>query len=150
MADPAVVRGQDDAHPILLGSPLGETERVHNLRHQLVGQPYVGLGIGDLLGRDVELACHRGHDLHQPAGPAARGDVGREPRFMVGDGAHQAPVVALFFADVANDIVISRDHIVALTEQRIAEIGRIVVQQHVVRHGCAELGVKAVKSRQDC
>ena len=83
-------------------------------------------------------------------GPAARGDVGREPRFMVGDGAHQAPVVALFFADVANDIVISRDHIVALTEQRIAEIGRIVVQQHVVRHGCAELGVKAVKSRQDC
>ena len=67
---------------------------------------------------------------------------------MVGDGAHQAPVVALFFADVANDVVVGRNHVIAVAEQRIAEIGLFV--QHVVRHGCAELGVKAVKCRKNC
>ena len=29
-------------------------------------------GSGDLLGRDVELARHRGHDLHQPGGAPLR------------------------------------------------------------------------------
>ena len=147
MADTAVIRGQDDAHAVFFRCPFRKTERRHDLRHQFVGQPDIGPRISDLGRGDVELTRHRRHDLHQAAGPAARGDVGREARFVVGDGAHQAPVVALLFADVANQIVVGRNDVTALGEQRVVHLGQCV--QCVVRRGCAELGVEAVKCRKN-
>ena len=147
MTDAAVVRRQDDAHPVLLGDVLGKAERRCDLRQQLVRQPDIGLRIGNLRHGNVELACHRRHDLHQSAGPAARDDVGSEARFVVGDGAHQPPVVALLFADMADHIVVSRDDVAALGEQRT--VHRLHSVRRAVRRGCGEPGVEAVESGQN-
>ena len=151
MADAAVVAGQKNTHPVLLGNTFRKAERRLDLREQLVRQPHVGGGIGHLLDRNVELTRHRRHDLHEALRPAARRDVGREPRLVVGDGRQQPPVVAFRLADVADQVVVGRNHAGPLLEQgvRRREPRRGFAPQLLIRHGGAEAGVETVKCRQN-
>jgi len=145
VADAAVVCGQDDAHPVVVRRAGREMQSGVDLREHLCRQPDVGLRIEEPVARHVELARHGGHDLHQSGGAPFRNDVGRETRFVVGDGAHQTPVVTLLFADRTDQFVVNRDGVGDLRPFGTADEAAC----RAVAVG-AEIGVQTVEGSQQC